>query len=236
MVIGTAGLVGSRKIEAEPRHGRSLRILAIAARTAGEMGARLSSLSLNVSEGLSSFASVATLLIPRRSVEISWSPLRAFLSFEVGPLFGVQGVWPLGSERDQMRKRGRRVALGLVLALTMLLVGAADPQGQKKPKGRVAAVRVQAQVEFSAQEREQIRVFFGGHRPEGVKPIPPGIRKKLARGRPMPPGIAKQVLPPGLLETLPQREGYEVVRVGWDVVLVEVATGIVHDVLMDVIR
>jgi hypothetical protein len=128
------------------------------------------------------------------------------------------------------------VALGPVLALAMFFVGAAEAQEQKKPKGRGAAVQVQVRVEFSAQEREQIRVFFGEHRPEGVKPIPPGIRKNLARGKPMPPGIAKQVLPPGLLETLPQREGYEVVRVGWDVVLVEVATGIVHDVLMDVIR
>jgi hypothetical protein len=126
------------------------------------------------------------------------------------------------------------MALGLVLALTMLFVGTTGAQGQKKPKGGGAAVRVQ--VEFSAQEREQIRAFFGEHRPEGLKPIPPGIRKNLARGKPMPPGIAKQVLPPGLLQSLPVREGYEVVRVGWDVVLVEVATGIIHDVLMDVIR
>ena len=135
-----------------------------------------------------------------------------------------------------MRKRGRCVALGLVPALTMLFVGTTGAQGQKKPKGTGAAVQVQVRVEFSVQERELIRAFFGEHRPEDVKPIPPGIRKNLARGKPMPRGIAKQVLPPGLLETLPEREGYQVVRVGWDVVLVEVATGIIHDVLTDVIR
>lgn len=128
------------------------------------------------------------------------------------------------------------MAPGLALVLTMFFVGPTDARGQTKP-GRIgAAVQVQVQVKFSLQEREQIRVFFGDHRPEDVKPIPPGIRKNLARGKPMPPGIAKQVLPSQLLETLPQREGYEVVRVGWDVVLVEVATGIIHDVLMDVIR
>jgi len=118
----------------------------------------------------------------------------------------------------------------------MLFVGTTGAQGQDGPKGTGAVVQVQVRVEFSAQERDLIRTFFGEHRPEDVKPIPPGIRKNLARGKPMPRGIAKQVLPPELLEALPEREGYEVVRAGWDVVLVEVATGIVHDVLMDVVR
>jgi hypothetical protein len=135
-----------------------------------------------------------------------------------------------------MRTRGRCVALGLALAPTLLFVGTTGAQGQKKPKGTGAAAQVQVRVEFSARERELIRVYFGEHRPEDVKPIPPGIRKNLARGKPMPRGIAKQVLPPGLLEALSEREGYEVVRVGWDVVLVEVATGIIHDILTDVIR
>jgi len=69
-----------------------------------------------------------------------------------------------------------------------------------------------------------------------MKPLPPGIRKNLARGKPLPPGIAKKTLAPDLVRLLPPRSGYEVVQVGWDVVLVEVATGIIHDVLMDVIR
>ena len=68
------------------------------------------------------------------------------------------------------------------------------------------------------------------------KPLPPGIRKKIGRGKPMPPGIAKQVLPEDLLALLPERAGYHRVRVGLDVLLVEVATGVIHDVLMDVIR
>jgi hypothetical protein len=32
------------------------------------------------------------------------------------------------------------------------------------------------------------------------------------------------------------REGFEIVEVGLDVLLVEVATGVIHDVLMDIIR
>ena len=123
------------------------------------------------------------------------------------------------------RKIGRRRVLAL--AVPLLLASAQTVQAQKKPKGTAAApaaVAVQAGVVFSIQEREQISAFFRGHRPQDLQPLPPGIRKKLARGKPLPPGIAKKVLPPSLLGVLPERTGYQPVRVGWDVVLVEVAT------------
>jgi hypothetical protein len=125
--------------------------------------------------------------------------------------------------------------LGLALA-PVLLVSPHAVQGQKKPKTTGRDVSVQVQVTFSAHEREQITTFFSQHRPADLKPLPPGIRKKLARGKPLPPGIAKQTLPPELVRVLPERSGYEVVQVGWDVVLVEVATGVIRDVLLDVIR
>jgi hypothetical protein len=125
--------------------------------------------------------------------------------------------------------------LGLALAL-LLLVGPQAVQAQKKPTTIGAEVSVQVRVTFSAREREQITTFFSQHRPADLKPLPPGIRKNLARGKPLPPGIAKQTLPPELVRVLPERSGYEVVQVGWDVVLVEVATGVIRDVLMDVIR
>jgi hypothetical protein len=125
--------------------------------------------------------------------------------------------------------------LGLALAL-LLLGGPQVVQAQKKPKASGTDVSVQVQVTFSAHEREQITTFFAEHRPADLKPLPPGIRKKLARGKPLPPGIAKRTLPPDLLTVLPERSGFEVVQVGWDVVLVEVATGLIRDVLMDVIR
>jgi hypothetical protein len=87
---------------------------------------------------------------------------------------------------------------------------------------------------FSAGERELIFGWFHDHPASGAKALPPGIRKNLARGKPLPPGIAKQVLPGEL--GLSPRTGYEVIRAGVDVLLVELATGIIHDVLMDVIR
>ena len=52
----------------------------------------------------------------------------------------------------------------------------------------------------------------------------------------LPPGIAKRSPPPEILARVDLPGGYELVEVGLDVVLVEAATGIIHDVLMDVIR
>jgi hypothetical protein len=138
-----------------------------------------------------------------------------------------------------MWKSTSRSLLGIALAVPLFLLGTQDAFAQKKPKGNDRpdpGVSVQVELTFSLGEREHITAFFATHGPEGVKPLPPGIRKNLARGKPMPPGIAKKALAPELVSLLPPRPGYEVVQVGWDVVLVEVATGLIRDVLMDVIR
>lgn len=97
------------------------------------------------------------------------------------------------------------------------------------------------EVGFSSGEVELIRAWYREHRHQGEhrkgrKSLPPGIAKNLQRGKPLPPGIAKQVLPSGLSERLPPvREGYARVIVDGKVLLVEVATQIIHDVLVDVI-
>ena len=70
----------------------------------------------------------------------------------------------------------------------------------------------------------------------GSKPLPPGIAKNLARGKPLPPGIAKQALPNDLLVRLPPvADGYERVIISGKILLVEIATQVVHDILVDVI-
>jgi len=68
----------------------------------------------------------------------------------------------------------------------------------------------------------------------GQKPLPPGIRKNLARGKPLPPGIAKRSLPAPFLNELPRYPGHEWHMAGSDLVLVAVASGIIADVLLDV--
>ncbi|UCC23877.1 MAG: hypothetical protein JSU98_09050 [Gemmatimonadales bacterium] len=118
-----------------------------------------------------------------------------------------------------------RLALGPVAVLAALV---AVPSG--------ASAQVGVEIVFSTQERAQIREFYASHHQAGARPLPPGIRKRLARGKPLPPGIAKQTLPSQLAAVLPTRDGYQHLQVGVDVLLVEVATGLIHDVLMDVIR
>lgn len=104
-----------------------------------------------------------------------------------------------------------------------------------------SAGELSVEVGFSRGEVELIRAWYrehgheGGHR-KGRRSLPPGIAKNLQRGKPLPPGIAKQVLPSGLAERLPPvREGYERVIVDGKVLLIDVATQIIHDVLVDVI-
>ncbi len=123
-------------------------------------------------------------------------------------------------------------------AIAVIVVGVvsaeADAQG-KKDRGRAAAV---AEVTFSVNvdlERD-IRAFYAERPARGVEALPPGIRRNLARGKPLPPGIAKRTAPPELVSSLRLPHGYELVEVGLDVLVVEVATAVIHDVLTDVIR
>ena len=70
----------------------------------------------------------------------------------------------------------------------------------------------------------------------GAKPLPPGIQRKIARGGALPPGIAKRYMPGDLLAQLPKRPGQEWILAGTDLVIVEVATRIIVDVLKDAVR
>ncbi len=68
------------------------------------------------------------------------------------------------------------------------------------------------------------------------KGLPPGIAKNLARGKTLPPGIAKQNLPENLRSALPTPPaGYERIIVDGKVLLVDIATQVIHDMLEDVI-
>ena len=139
--------------------------------------------------------------------------------------------------------RGIAIVLALVIAG---LSGAAlaDPPAHAKGKGK--GKRDQAQSEtalgaaLTAVEIGLIRDYFGGVSVpveyQRAKPLPPGIQKNLARGKPLPPGIAKKVAPRDLVTRLPPRPGYSYLVVGRDVVLIQVSTNLVIDVLRAVIR
>ena len=68
------------------------------------------------------------------------------------------------------------------------------------------------------------------------KGLPPGIAMNLERGKSLPPGIAKRDLPQNLNYSLPDRhDGYERTIVGNDVVLVEIDTGKIADIIVDAV-
>ena len=99
-------------------------------------------------------------------------------------------------------------------------------------------------VVFSDAEARIIASWYrehggeAGSRGRGKKPggLPPGIAKNLARGKALPPGIAKQYLPDDLVAALPRPPaGYERVIVDGKILLVEVATRVIHDILSDLV-
>jgi hypothetical protein len=107
-----------------------------------------------------------------------------------------------------------------------------------------AAADVSVAAVFSGGEVDIIATWYQDHgslsaqgkgrkKPKG---LPPGISKNLARGKALPPGIAKQILPPGLTALLPlPPHGFERIIVDGKVILVEVATRVIHDILVDII-
>ena len=129
----------------------------------------------------------------------------------------------------------RTVGSGFALALTLLCVAAVQAEAQGRGnRGRSEAASVV--VTLSVEVKSQILEFYASNRQSGVEALPPGIRRNLERGKALPPGIAKKSAPAELQTGLELVDGFELVEVGLDVFLVEVATSIIHDVLMDVIR
>ena len=110
----------------------------------------------------------------------------------------------------------------------------------------VVSGEVGVQVVFSDGEASIIHAYYRDHgspkrgngmgKGKAFKSLPPGIARNLRRGKPLPPGIAKQVLPSGLIHLLPPPpHGFERVVLAGKILLVEVATQVIHDVLEDMI-
>ncbi len=108
-----------------------------------------------------------------------------------------------------------------------------------------AVADLDVSIRFSSNEISVIHDFFHNYHVDnhvdkkggkkGSKPLPPGIAKNLERGKPLPPGIAKRSLPNDLLVRLPPvADGYERVVIAGKILLVEIATQVIHDVLVEV--
>ncbi len=129
-------------------------------------------------------------------------------------------------------RRPPLLALTFAALAAVVWAGAADPVGAQR-------------FEFSLKEKQIIVEFYGGgdagkgkgkkNKGKGVgnTGMPPGLAKK---GK-LPPGIAKRQLPSALIAQLPPPpRGYERVIVDNDILLVHIATQVIHDILIDVMN
>lgn len=139
-----------------------------------------------------------------------------------------------------MRTNRCILASSLVFGASLLLATPDSGFAQSRDRGPDHAggpsAVVTSSISLSPDVRILIKNFYSSREPVGAEALPPGIRKRLARGKPLPPGIAKRFLPGDLRSRIEIPKGYQIIEVGLDVLLVEVATNIVHDVLMDVVR
>ncbi|MBO6668738.1 anti-virulence regulator CigR family protein [Parvibaculum sp.] len=139
-----------------------------------------------------------------------------------------------------MRKKLAILALSLVFGVSgAAFAGNGNGKGPPHDKAHGGdkidgAVDLAVSVAFGTQEARIIRDYFSSNVYE-MKPLPPGIAKNLARGKPLPPGIAKRYLPLELSSRLPVRADYERLIAGDDVLLVSLATGVIVDILNDVL-
>jgi hypothetical protein len=125
----------------------------------------------------------------------------------------------------------RNYACIVVATLTLGLAhgGEADARGIQVT---ITPAEIQIIREYYAQEAQKAPARGRGRDAE----LPPGIARNLARGKPLPPGIAKQHLPQSLEQRLPPPpDGYERIVLDGRVLLVEIATQVIHDVLSDLI-
>jgi hypothetical protein len=89
---------------------------------------------------------------------------------------------------------------------------------------------------FTPDEVVVVRRYFDDN-PAHSTALPPGIAKKLARGKPLPPGIAKQVAPMELRQRIPLcMNGWECVLAGTDLLILDAVHGTIRDVLRGVVR
>ena len=120
----------------------------------------------------------------------------------------------------------------LLMGLCACAAHAAPPEGkQKAGKDNFsvdAGVSGTISAGISIGDARNLAAHYGL---TGSKPLPPGIRKNLARGKPLPPGIQKTRMPDDFIGQLPHHPGYEWRQAGADLVLVVSGSLVISDIL-----
>ncbi len=154
-----------------------------------------------------------------------------------------------------------RTILAVLFAIPLLFAGAglADAAGKKdkgKPgkvggpspsKGKsddVATEKLLGTI-ITAVERALIGDYITKAKksksglPPGLakrQQLPPGLQKHIQRTGRLPPGLEKRGLPSDLRGLLPRRTGQNYRVVGNDIMLIEIATGLILDVMVGTLR
>ena len=140
-----------------------------------------------------------------------------------------------------------RISVGLVLIFLMpvtspsvvLAQGNSNQAKEKKEKKDhpqekgESGFSVDFRIDFSSKDAQRWAKEYGL---SGQKPLPPGIRKNLARGKPLPPGIAKQNLSGPFIGKLPSHTDYDWQMAGTDLVLISKSDKIVREIVRDVFK
>ena len=121
---------------------------------------------------------------------------------------------------------------------------AAPPQKSETAGEKVREVLPASQSVFTTRERTIISNWFGTNRsglPPGLakrETLPPGLEKQLQRNGTLPPGLQKKLQPFPIelerrLSVLPT--GYRRVIIGNNVILMNPTTGLIYDLVRNVI-
>lgn len=132
--------------------------------------------------------------------------------------------------------RSLLVGSGLAIALATQSAFAAPKTDNHGKQGAGYDGDVSVHVSGPTIDIGRVRIVLGDNRQliGPTRSLPPGIAKNLARGKPLPPGIAKN-FNDRVASQLPRYDGYPWKQVGTDVVLVAIASGIVYEVLRNVL-
>ena len=140
-------------------------------------------------------------------------------------------------------------ALLVVLSMMTNLAGAqgrgkGKPEEQKTIGDKVREVLPASQPVFTTREITLIQGWFRtnlSNLPPGLakrETLPPGLEKQLRQRGTLPPGLQKKIQPlPVVLERQlsPVPTGYRRVVVAGNVILMEPATGLIYDIIRNVI-
>lgn len=136
--------------------------------------------------------------------------------------------------------------LALLAASVTLVVSGCSTSSASRPAPQrtlaVPATTVGASITLTNGQITSVRAYYsnmpsGNARGRGRGRnggLPPGIARNLARGKALPPGIAKGYLPSAVIADLPRLpSGLDYIIVAGKLLLVEAATQVVREVLLD---